>query len=62
MANFMPSKGKTGKQKEGQWRLQSAARLTGLIMHDFDKRETVTLKELTPHWWGKQRYADAKAE
>ena len=32
------------------------------IMHDFDKRETVTLKELTPHWWGKHRYADAKAE
>jgi cytidine deaminase len=26
------------------------------IMVDYDKRETVTLKELMPNWWGKERY------
>jgi hypothetical protein len=57
MAIFMPSKGKTGKQKEGQWRLQSAARLTGLIMHDFDKLSKVGIKvddlyhDLPTHWF-----------
>ena len=29
------------------------------IMVDFKKRETVTLKELMPKWWGKERYAEA---
>ncbi|MSC13964.1 cytidine deaminase, partial [Lactobacillus rhamnosus] len=24
-------------------------------------RETVTLKELMPNWWGKERYAEAKS-
>ena len=27
------------------------------IMVDYEKRETVTLKELMPNWWGKERYA-----
>lgn len=26
---------------------------------DYEKRETVTLKELMPQWWGKERYAQA---
>ena len=30
------------------------------IMVDFEKRQTVTLKELMPNWWGKERYAKAK--
>lgn len=32
------------------------------IMVDFAKRETVTLKELMPQWWGKERYAEAKSK
>ena len=27
------------------------------IMADYEKRETVTLKELLPEWWGKERCA-----
>lgn len=27
------------------------------IMVDYEKRETVTLKELMPNWWGKERFA-----
>ena len=30
------------------------------IMVDYEKRETITLKELMPNWWGKERYAEAK--
>lgn len=30
------------------------------IMADYEKRETVTLKELMPAWWGKERYAESK--
>lgn len=30
------------------------------IMVDYDTKETVTLKELMPNWWGKERYASAK--
>ena len=26
------------------------------IMLDYESRETITLKELTPDWWGKERY------
>ena len=26
------------------------------IMVDYEKRETVTLKELLPNWWGMERY------
>ena len=26
------------------------------IMVDYEKRETVTLKELLPQWWGMERY------
>ena len=36
MANFAPNKGKEGKFREDTWRLQSAAKLTGLIMLDYD--------------------------
>lgn len=28
------------------------------IMVDFEKRETITLKEVTPYWWGKERYTN----
>ena len=31
------------------------------ILVDFEKRETVLLKDLMPNWWGKERYAEAKA-
>lgn len=30
------------------------------IMVDYGKRETITLKELTPNWWGKERYREMK--
>lgn len=30
------------------------------ILVDYEKRETVTLKELMPKWWGKERYEQAK--
>ena len=26
------------------------------IMVDYDKRETVTLEQLIPNWWGVERY------
>lgn len=29
------------------------------IMADLDKREIVTLEELTPNWWGMDRYTQA---
>ena len=32
------------------------------IMVNYDARETVALKDLMPNWWGKERYAKAKAE
>lgn len=32
------------------------------IMEDFEQRKTVTLKELMPNWWGKDRYAETKAK
>ena len=28
------------------------------ILVDYASRETVTLRELTPKWWGKERYAE----
>lgn len=31
------------------------------IMVDLEKRETVTLEEVTPFWWGKGRYDSAMA-
>lgn len=31
------------------------------ILVDYEKRETVTLKELMPARWGKERYAEAKS-
>ena len=31
------------------------------ILVDYESRETVTLKELTPKWWGKERYASGEA-
>ena len=36
MANFLPNKGKDDKFREDTWRLQSAAKLTGLVMLDYD--------------------------
>lgn len=30
------------------------------IMVDYKTRETITLKELMPLWWGKERYANVK--
>ena len=30
------------------------------IMVDYEKRETVTLRQLTPCWWGKERYEKEK--
>ena len=27
---------------------------------DYETRETITLRELMPAWWGKKRYADAR--
>ena len=30
------------------------------ILVDYETRETITLKELLPNWWGKERYAEAK--
>lgn len=32
------------------------------IMVDFEKRETLTLKDVTPLWWGKERYKNAKKD
>ena len=30
------------------------------ILVDYETRETVTLRELMPKWWGKERYSEAK--
>ncbi len=30
------------------------------IMVNYETRETTTLKELMPNWWGKERYAEAR--
>ena len=32
------------------------------IMVDYASRKTVTLKELMPNWWGKERYAQAASD
>ena len=32
------------------------------IMTDYEKRETVTLKELLPNWWGMKRYEAQQAK
>ena len=32
------------------------------IMTDYDRRETATLGELMPAWWGDERYENAKWE
>ena len=32
------------------------------IMTDYLKREVITLKELLPEWWGKERFAQNKQE
>ena len=39
MATFDKNKGKNGTRPENTWRLQSAARLNGLVMLDFDHLE-----------------------
>ena len=57
MATFAPNRGKDGKWPLDTWRLQSAARLNGLIMHDFDKLSKVGIKvdelyhDLPAHWF-----------
>ena len=45
MCTFMPNNGKKGKNPTDTWRLQKAAKLNGLIMHDFDH---LAEKGLTP--------------
>ena len=55
MANFMPNNGKKGNRPTGLWHLQSAAKLTGMIMHDFDHlgEKGLTPRELyarIPEW------------
>lgn len=32
------------------------------IMVDYDKRETITLGELVPMWWGEERYNSSKTD
>lgn len=32
------------------------------IMVDYESRETITLKELLPNWWGKERYTNTNKE
>lgn len=32
------------------------------IMVDYKKRETITLKELMPNWWGKERYSKLRSK
>ena len=32
------------------------------IMVDYEKRETVTLKELLPNWWGMERYETKQSQ
>ena len=39
MASFDKNKGRNGTRPENTWRLQSAARLNGLVMLDFDHLE-----------------------
>ena len=45
MATMEANNGKDGKRPLGHWRLQAAARLNGLVMHDFDH---LSDKGLTP--------------
>ena len=57
MSTMMPNKGKSGNNPEGAWRLQAAAKLNGLVMHDFDKlsKQGLTWKEvydaIPQHWF-----------
>ena len=57
MGTFMPNQGKNGKSPEGCWRVQSAVRLNGLIMHDFDKLSKYGVTpdalyhDLPAHWF-----------
>ena len=53
MCNFTPNKGKSGKLREDTWRLQAAARLTGLVMLDFDHLEEdprEVFSRIPEHW------------
>ena len=43
--HFAPNKGKEGKWLKNTWRLQSAARLNGLVMLDFDHLDELPAKE-----------------
>ena len=58
MATMMPNRGKDGQRPEGAWRLQSAVRLNGLVMLDFDHlQQTVgktpleVFNEIPSHWF-----------
>ena len=55
--HFLPNRGAKGTLQEGAWRLQTAAVLNGLVMHDFDKlsqRGTTPVKVfhgIPDHWF-----------
>ena len=57
MCTFDPTRGAKGDKPEGTWRTQKAARLNGLVMHDFDHLSQIgltprTLFEAMPtHWF-----------
>ena len=57
MCTFLDSKGAKDNMPLGAWRTQQAAKLNGLIMHDFDKLSHIglTVKELydalPTHWF-----------
>jgi len=57
MCTFLPNQGTSGSRAEGMWRTQKAARLNGLVMHDFDKLSKVGLTwrevydALPGHWF-----------
>jgi cytidine deaminase len=40
----------------------SAQNLDMEILVDYEKRETITLKALLPHWWGEERYQAADSD
>lgn len=48
-----------GACREFFYQLNEANDQMEILVH-YEKRETVTLKELMPKWWGKERYGQAK--
>ena len=55
--HFLPNKGSKGKLPENTWRLQTAAVLNGLVMHDYDhlsEKGTTPVKvfhSIPDHWF-----------